>query len=117
MSSSSYYSLNGINYYNNAYLTYTSGGPAFAGTAAGPTNTSAPAGWIGVNDRLFTSSGSMICESGFKYSSSSTPVNVVFSALSCSRKPGTWQSYGVSRAWNGSSYNSYYTFKSPYYSN
>lgn len=112
-----YYSKNGINYRNQAYLTYVSPGPAAAGTAAGPTNKAAPAGWIGVNGRLYKSSGSLVCESGFHYSSSSTAVNAVFSKTSCSRKPGTWQSYGVSKAWNGSTYNNYFTFKSPFYSN
>lgn len=112
-----YYSKNGINYRNLAYLTYVSPGPASAGTSAGPTNKAAPAGWIGVNGRLYNSSGSLVCESGFHYSSSSTAVNTVFARVSCSKKPGTWQSYGVSKAWNGSTYDAYFTFKSPFYSN
>lgn len=114
-SSSAVFSLNGINYSDYATVG-TSSGRAGASTLVKGTNTSVPSGWAGANARLFTTGGALYAQSGFIYNSGSVPAGLYFS-----QSTGTftvaggaaWYSYGVVRAWNGTSYGNYYTFLSP----
>jgi len=64
--------------------------------------------------RLFTGSGALSCEGTNEYSSQSLGPGSFWNGTSCTRGgSGTWYSYGVSLTWNGSGYNSTYTFQSP----
>lgn len=110
-SSLGYYSASGYNYSNQA-IVVTSSGYAEARTKVSVTSGScAPSGYIGLRARLFTSGGSLNRESQNRYTSSCTMG--YDSPIGAGGLYGTWYSYGVSFAWNGSSYNAVYTYKSP----
>lgn len=107
------YSAGGVSYQNRAYI-YTTSGQARAYTQAGPTSTTVASGWVGARGRLFTSGGALSCEGVNDYSTISLTAGATWSGLSCLRSAtGAWYSYGVSLGWNGSGYNSVYTFLSP----
>lgn len=110
------FSVAGNNYRNFARIaTYpTSNHQASAFTHTAPNGFTAPVGWVGSRGRLFTSGGALSCEGINTYNPSSLASGSYHVAVSCIRNQvGTWYSYGVSRAWNGSGYNSVYTFLSP----
>lgn len=115
-SSTAQFSVNGITYYDFARVTANSNGTVYASTWIRGAST-VPAGWAGVNGRLFRSSGAMVGESGFYYNGSSMPAGNQLVNTTGHNARGTFYSYGVARGWNGSSYNSYYTFQSPYQNN
>jgi hypothetical protein len=100
--------------YRNYATVNTNPGIANAITDTAPWGFTAPSGWVGARGRLFTSGGALSCEGTNQYKSGSTPSGTYFGAASCSRlTSGTWYSYGVSLGWNGSGYQSFYTFLSP----
>lgn len=103
------YSVGGVSYQNRAWIT-TSAGSAGARTDVKPTSGCAPAGYMGVRARLFTSGGSLVQESSIAYNSGCASLMTAPSNRSAS---GTWYSYGVTWGFNGSGYNAYYTFISP----
>jgi len=108
-----YFSVNGINYKNRASVsTDSSTHKSYATTTLTSTNKSAPAGWMGTNARLFNSSGTLLKEGGFSYTTSTTSTTVSSSPNYTNK--GTYRSYGVTRAWTGSTYQNYYTFLSPF---
>lgn len=114
-SANGYFSVNGINYSDYAYVS-TSPGSVGAGTLIKGTNTSVPSGWAGANARLFTSSGSLYYETGFIYNGGSMYAGGYLSQATGDfgvSRGSNWYSYGVVRGWNGGGYNSYYTFQSP----
>ena len=112
-SATGYYTIAGKQYRNFAKV-YTSTGSATADTWAGPTSVSVAAGWVGVRGRLFTSGGALSCEGTNHYNGSTMLAGDLFVWNSCVRGgSGSWYSHGVSLGWNGSGYNSVYTFKSP----
>jgi hypothetical protein len=104
--------VNGHSYENYASV-YTPSGYAIAYTYTGPSGSSVASGWVGSRGRLFTSGGSLSCEGSNTYSTQTLTSGSYWSGTSCSRGSGAWYSYGVSLAFNGSGYNSYYTFQSP----
>ena len=107
-SSDGYFTVAGNQYINVAYI-HTSTGSAVATTSTGFSNGATPTGYAGSRGRLFTSGGSLWCEGSNTYNSSAFAAG-----YSCnSRTSGSWYSYGVSLGWNGSGYNSYYTYQSP----
>lgn len=115
-SASGYYSVNGKNYVNWATAVVLYAGQASGYTAVGPTSgSSIPAGWESARGRMFTESGSLYCESGNVHNGSTVNYGSYTSASSCTRYGSgfNFYSYGVTQGWNGSSYSSYFTFKSP----
>lgn len=105
-----YVTVNGVQFRNRAFVE-TSGTDvwAFAGTSMGHTDGSTPIGHAGARGRLFTAGGVLSCEGTNKYNTTTASV----AASSCFQQAkGGWYSYGVTYAWNGSSYGAYYTFKS-----
>jgi hypothetical protein len=107
------FSSGGHSYTNQAVI-HTSTGSASAQTLTAPSGYTAPAGWVGSRGRLFASGGTLSCESSNLYSTGSLVSGQYWSQYSCTRTTtGAWYSYGVSLVWNGSGYNSVYTFQSP----
>lgn len=105
-----YVTVNGAQFRNRAFVE-TSGTEvwALAGTSMGHTDGSTPLGHAGARGRLFTAGGVLSCEGLTRYNTTTAYV----AAGSCLQQAkGGWYSYGVSQAWNGSSYGSYYTFRS-----
>lgn len=100
--------------YQNYASVITSGGSANARTYSGPTGSSVPSGYVGSRGRLFTSGGALSCEGSNDYNTQALSSGTYWNGLSCYRySSGAWYSYGVSLAFNGSGYNSNYTFRSP----
>lgn len=103
------YSVGGRDYQNRAWVS-TSTGSAGARTDVRPTSGCAPSGYMGARARLFNSGGSLIQESSIVYNSVCANSMTVPTNRSAS---GTWYSYGITWGFNGSGYNSFYTFVSP----
>ncbi|GAA5037617.1 hypothetical protein GCM10025738_25890 [Microbacterium fluvii] len=111
-SSWGYYSLNGQNYKNQAVVETTPSTNSITGATNILTNETAciPSGWAGARARIFNSSGALIIQSDIRYNSGCalSHANLIYYTAA-----GAWYSYGVTWAWSGSSYNAFYTFKSP----
>jgi hypothetical protein len=103
-------SANGKSYTASARI-YTKTASAWAYSSIDSKSGNVPSGWMGANGRLFTSGGTLVKEGGFSYNSGAASGISVPSGFY--NKSGTYYSYGVVRVWNGKSYNSHYTFKSP----
>lgn len=103
-------SANGKSYSASAAV-YTKTGSAWAYSRLDSKSGNVASGWMGANGRLFTSGGTLVKEGGFSYNSGAASGISIPSGTYY--KSGTYHSYGVVRVWNGSSYNSHYTFKSP----
>lgn len=115
-SAQGYYCTNGKCYRNiaGAYVIYA--GQAHAGTMVGPqSGHSIPSGWMSARGRMFTQSGALYCEGGNVYNNSTVNYYSLITGNSCTRygRGFNFYSYGVTRAWRGSDYGNYYTFKSP----
>lgn len=107
------HSDNGVNYRDFSRISTTSSN-AQAQTWEGPTNKSAPSGWIGVDARLYTSGGSLRCSSGIKYNPNSVAQNSYYLATCTTTTHGTYYSFGVGYAYqSGGGYEGYATYKSP----
>jgi hypothetical protein len=105
-----YYTVNGHQYKNVAVVA-TQSNFAQALTQTWWSTGSVTSGWAGARGRLFTSGGSLSCEGSNQYN---TTTGERAQGFSCSRtSSGAWYSYGVSLAWTGSGYQSFYTFQSP----
>ena len=101
----------GYNYRNYAEI---DSGVHYARTFGGPSNFTVPVGWIGARGRIFSSGGALLCEGATQYNSSSFGPGAYWSGNSCTRSAsGAYYSYGVTRFWNGGSYNDFYTYTSP----
>ena len=109
-SSSSYPVVGGATFRNWATVN-TATNYAISSTLMGHDDGSTPVGHAGARGRLFTSGGSLRCESSNQYNSTTTS----FAAgTSCNAgTSGTWYGYGVAYGWNGSAYSAYYTFQTP----
>ncbi|GAA4626338.1 hypothetical protein [Cellulomonas oligotrophica] len=112
-SSTGYFSANGVSYLNFAWInTNPTDHYAVASTRTQKNGSgSLAAGWGGARGRLFTSGGTLRCEGTNQYNPSGTTTVAGSSCLL--NATGAWYSYGVSLGWNGSGYNSVYTFISP----
>jgi hypothetical protein len=108
-----WYTNTGHNYQSYAAVN-TSPGTVYAYTYAGPRDFTAPAGWIGLRARIMNTAGSVVAESSNVYTPQSLTAGSYWSAYLGRSLTGTWYSWGVTYAWNGSSYDAYLTFKSPY---
>ena len=107
------FTTNGVGYQNYANI-YTSPGSARAYTYTGPRSTSVASGWVGSRGRLFTGGGALSCEGANSFSTQTLSAGTYWSGTSCGRGgSGNWYSYGVSLTYNGSGYNTTYTFQSP----
>lgn len=115
VSANGYYTIYGHQYVAYAVINtgYISGQAhsAYAVTVNQWNGGGTTAGWAGARGRLFTSGGSLSCESSNTYNSTTgQPAN----PSSCVRyTAGAWYSYGVALGWNGSGYTSLYTYQSP----
>lgn len=99
--------------YNNQATITTSPGTAKASTMSGKQTGNAAAGYLGARGRLFTngSTVSIYCEGTTLYNSVSAHQQYAYSCTGGGSR--TWNSYGVSRFYNGSGYNDVMTFNSP----
>lgn len=105
--------VNGKSYRNRSYVSNWNSTTLVARSLAEVTSGGSVAtGWIGVLPRLYKGTALCAQTSDYRYNSSDNTVG--FDAPIYGRcGGGAYNSYGVTRAWNGSSYNSYYTFRSP----
>jgi hypothetical protein len=69
-----------------------------------------PAGWMGVDARSFKN-GSLCVQTGYQFNPGT--YYSWYSRTSTGCGSGTYYSYGVIAAWNGSGYNYYYSQQSP----
>lgn len=110
-SSNGYYTVNGHQYVNFAIIS-TSTGSASASTWNQWSGGGTQVGWAGARGRLFTQDGYLSCEGSNTYNAAYGDPAIGYSCVRT--QPYVWYSYGVSLAWNGSGYSSYYTYASPY---
>lgn len=75
---------------------------------------SVPPGYMGAKARLYDSSGILREASNWVYNNSSANAFDVLTPTDST--PGTYYSYGISAAYNGNGYYTYYTYVSPYQS-
>ena len=105
-----YFTSGNQQYMNYAYIS-TSDKSSVAVTSTQFSGGGTQAGWAGSRGRLFTSSGALRCESTNQYNGA---YNTPALGYSCNpQTTGSWYSYGVSLGWNGSGYQTFYTFQSP----
>lgn len=107
-----YYTVNGVSYMSGAGV-LTNPGKVSAMVEAGPTNKSAPAGWVGAYAKIYTSGGALKCSSGWKYNSATLPKNTGQMAFCNKNLTGTFYSDGETRAWDGNGYKTYGANRSP----
>ncbi len=103
-------------YKNQATITTTTGGTgtAKASTMSGTqSGGNAGAGYLGARGRLFTdgSMSAIYCEGTTQYNSVAASQQYGYSCTGGGHR--SWNSYGVSRFYNGSGYNDVMTFNSP----
>lgn len=112
-SSYGYYTVYGIGYRNQAGV-HTTSYSCWATTSVGcyPAR-NVPAGYMGALARLYNSSGSLVRQSSWQYNGSSLGGMSVLTSDPYSLPTGVYYSLGQSRAWNGSGYATYNTFRSP----
>lgn len=112
--STSKFSVNGVNYTADSSVAtgrLKSGTPWAAGYGwIQPSKMVAP-GWLGSDGRLFNSSGALVKDGGFTYNSIRCGGMDVSSPSYY--KKGTYYAYSIVRAWNGKSYYTHYTYRSP----
>jgi hypothetical protein len=107
-----YYTVNGISYGNEAVV-LTSTGKVTAAVTTGSTNKSIPSGWAGSYSKIFSSAGALKCSSGWVYNSATLAARQSVVAFCDKNLKGTYYADGDTRAWNGGSYNTYGTYRSP----
>lgn len=78
------------------------------------TASSAPAGYMSVNARLFLSNGTMCKETGHIYTSGAAKNFSLGTSSSGCVLPSSYYGWSVTGAWNGSGYSYYYAPKSPW---
>ncbi len=116
-SSYGYYTVAGIQYQNQAFI-WTDPSTSHeveAATTVGPySGGTAQNGWVGAVPRTFRN-GVLWCTGTWTYNSSPMPVGSRINATGCLQFliVDVWSSEGITKAWNGYSYNSYYTFMTP----
>ncbi len=112
-----YYSDNGVNYKNQSIINtnHSDNHQAYAVTLAYVTAGTAPSGWVGALPRRTNSSGSVVCTGTWAYSSSSmNSGNYPLNPSGCFiNNHSAYGSDGQTKAFNGSSYNTYGAFTSP----
>lgn len=102
------------NAYRNYAVIITSPGNARASTNTGPqSGYTVPGGYVGSRGRLMIDGGTTLsCEGSNTYNSGSISYATMLTGVSCTRyTSGAWYSWGVSLGWNGSGYNSVYTYQ------
>lgn len=100
--------------YENQASVYASdpGYGVFAGThVANQVNVNIPTGYMGAKARLYDSNGILDTSSSWYYNSAPQVGMLVLSPYYYSS--GIYYSYGLTAAYNGSGYSTYYTFQSP----
>lgn len=116
--SNGYYSANGISYYN--YNTVSTGlnnynekfATAMINVHRNPT-ANIPAGWAATCPILYNSAGQIVKQGDWTYSSSGTSGMGTMVMLTFTSGSPSYYAEGITRAWNGSSYWTFGSFKSP----
>ncbi|MDP2400824.1 MAG: hypothetical protein Q8M66_02495 [Actinomycetota bacterium] len=112
-SSYGYYTVYGIGYRNRASVyTYSDRGFAATDVFTYPAQ-NVPSGYMGALARLYNSSGTLVRQSTWRYNSGSASGLGATTSDSYTIPTGVYYSLGQSRAWNGSGYTTYNTFRSP----
>jgi len=113
-SQTGYYTTNGIQYKNYASLLMGGANGIWSSTWTAGNTKPVPAGWMSSRGRLYNyNSGGLWCESQNVVNTTQHSVGTWIGASSCGiRVVGQrYQGYGVSRSWAGTSYTSWFTFK------
>lgn len=114
-----YYTVYNRNYSNYCGITTgTSNGTPFANTStraqSNPTTTKVPVGYLGSKARLYDGSNRLIAETSYVYNSTETAtLNSDFASKNPAVSGTAYYGYGITAAYNGNGYTTYYTFKSP----
>lgn len=110
-----YYTVSGVDYKNLSVIHTSSPDTspwAFAETDVIPINTAVGEDWISGNARLFNSSGQLLSETGFESNPTTIAANGVWDVFGTYRRQaGSYVSYGVTKAWTGSTYVAYCAFQ------
>jgi hypothetical protein len=109
-----YYGPHAGYYYKNQSEVWTNTTVAWAySTAANQSSGNVPSGYMGILARLFKSDGALCTQRGYRYNSVAANSYSVGTLQSASCGAGSYYSHGVTQAWTGSGYQSYWTFRSP----
>ena len=109
----SYGPVLGYPYRNRAFVVTSSGVGAWAYSEVETTDgRNAPAGYMGVMENLYNGSGNLMKTRGWSYTPDASQGYFVPTTPPVTNH-GNYYSKGQSRAWNGSSYNTYNTNQSP----
>lgn len=111
-----YYTVNGINYKNNAAINtnHDFNHQAYGVTLVRSTNVKIPSGWAGALPRRHNSSGALLCTGTWTYNSGELAVNTPLNPSGCFiNNHSIYSTKGQTRGWTGSSYSTYNTFLSP----
>lgn len=103
--------VDGHSYQSRSWVNTNSSGALAATIAQTQNGSNVPAGYMGVQPRLFNSDGTMCASTVWEYNSSACSGWAVPSPRY--KVHGTYYSYGKTQAWTGSTYNTYFTNKSP----
>ncbi len=107
-----YYSDNGVDYRNHAAIN-TSSSSAYSVVLVSPRNKSVAGGWVGAMPQIYRN-GALWCTGTYTYNSAALAVNAVHNPTGChSTGVASWQAKGVTKSWNGSAYNAWWTSISP----
>lgn len=99
-------------YRNRATIqTNSSGARAATDIYATPSGATRPAGWYGYNARLYNDAGTLVTQTGYRYSEGTYTGFGGWTGYRTVRD--NYYSYGVSKSWTGSAYHSHATWTSP----
>lgn len=100
--------------FRNQAVVYTTTNQAFAATATASNGHSIVPGWMGSRGRLYrATTDALSCEGQNTYNPTTYTSGQWIMGVSCTRTgSSTWYSYGVSRAYNGTTWKNVFTFKS-----
>jgi hypothetical protein len=103
----------GYNYRNQSEI-WTNTTVSWAYTiAANQASGNVPSGYMGLLARNYRSNGALCTQRGYYYNSGPASSVSYPTLQSASCGAGSYYSYGVTQAWTGSAYQSYFTFRSP----
>jgi hypothetical protein len=111
-----WYSVNGVDYLTKNYIqTNTTGTPNYAAAwtfVDKSGNSSIPTGWAGAQARLFDEHGTLLDISGWSYNTNSNGVEALAYVFDLP-VGGSYYSEGLTRAWHGSGYWTFSSFRTP----
>ena len=112
-SATGYFSIAGRNYSNDAgiHTNHVNNHRAHASTGIDHSGGNLPSGYMGALPMRRNSSGALLCQGTYYYNDG--PASGISNVGCFINNHSTYSSKGATRAWNGSGYNSYWTFLSP----